>query len=404
MAKSKYISFTAARLRKLTPGDTIQTYKDINKRGFQVRVHPSGKVTFEVYRKPRGSYAPVRVRIGYFPDMKLADASDRADEINALLNQGINPNQRAREIREQDAAENMTLAQGFERYIKAKQLSPATLNNYTRAIDRDMQDWKPKPLMGITREMVLTRYTEIEEAHGKTPAQRMAQTLRAVWNFCNDMADDGGMPYGICPVQILNKQRKAWSRTDSRARRIREEELPAWFEAVRAEGGKAGTYLEFLMLTGCRRREATSLRWEQIDFNKGTLTFLRTKNGTDHTLPMTKRVRELFKTRRKEDPHSTGPFRLDDPRKAIIRVMKASGTEFSSHDLRRSFTSLADLSGAGQYAIKAILNHATGNDVTGAHYAKYDDPRDLLAPLQKIEDYILSKAKAHDVEVLRVVK
>ena len=61
----------------------------------------------------------------------------------------------------------------------------------------------------------------------------------------------------------------------------------------------------------------------------------------------------------------------------------------SSH----AYTTLADLSGAGQYAIKAITNHANTNDVTGLHYASYDDPRDLLAPMQKIEDHILGLAR-----------
>ena len=393
MAKAKYIKFTVARLRKLTPGEQLHTYKDRDKPGLQFLVYPGRTKTFELYGKPRGQRVPVRVKIGTFPAISLKAAEDKATELRALLRQGIDPNQKEKAEREAETAKNLTLAQGFEKYSQSKKLAPCTLNNYQRAVNRDMSDWKDKPLAEITREMVLTRFASLDKNQSKTAAQRMAQVLRAVWTFCNDMDDSGEMPYGICPVTILNKQRKGWAKAGRRTRRIRPEELPEWLKAVRDESGVMGAYFEFLLLTGCRRREATTLTWDQVDFRKGTITFLKTKNGTDHTLPITKRLREILKTRKKAAADEPGPLWIDDPKKAIKRVINACGTEFSSHDLRRTYTTLADLSGAGQYAIKAITNHANTNDVTGLHYASYDDPRDLLAPMQKIEDYILGLAR-----------
>ncbi len=393
MAKAEYIRFTAARLRKLAPGDSLQTYKDRERPGLQLLVYPGGTKTFEIYAKPRGKRVPVRVKIGTFPAISLRDADEAASQIRALLKQGIDPNQKEKAERQKEDSKKLTLAQAFARYTEAKQLAPRTLDNYQRAINRDMADWKDRPLMDITREMVLTRFNYLDKETSKTAAQRMAQVLRAVWTFCNDLDDSGNMPYGICPVHILNRQKKGWAKTGKRVRRIRPEEMPAWLKAVRDEGGVMGAYLEFLLLTGCRRREATRLTWQQVTFRKGAFTFLATKNGTDHTLPMTQRVRDILKTRKQQSKDSPGPFWIDDPKKAIRRVMKASGTEFSSHDLRRTYITLADLSGAGQYAIKAITNHANTNDVTGLHYASYDDPRDLLEPMQKIENHILGLAR-----------
>ena len=76
---------------------------------------------------------------------------------------------------------------------------------------------------------------------------------------------------------------------------------------------------------------------------------------------------------------------------------------------------MADHSGAGQYSIKGALNHSSGGDVTGQYYAAYkplddsgnvnlDEVQAMGVSLQKIENYILSQAKAHRDNVLEVVK
>ncbi len=407
MDKLKF-KFTLAKLKTLSATGKRYTVKDTENPYLQCRVSPTGGRSLSIYRKPRGKHTAVRVTIRNTGSM--ADIKAEADAINKQLSAGINPNERQKE----EAALDVTLQEAFDKYVASKSLAPNTLKSYQKALDR-MDDWKEKPMRDITKLMVLELYNELA-ADSHTAAMKVPQVLRAVWNFQNDLTDDDA--FGRSPTTVLNKQKKKWSRTTTRNRKIPADKLPAWLDAVRAlphqqgDGERMAAYLEFLLLTGLRRREAGYLRWENVNLKDGYFIVRATKNHSDHCLPITCRTRQLLHSMR---DNGELVFGVEEPKKAINRVTAVCDVKFSSHDLRRTFTTLADHSGAGQYAIKGILNHSPGNDVTGTHYAAYrplDDAgnvdlsevESMREPLQKIEDYILSKAKAHRNNVLEVVK
>lgn len=56
-------------------------------------------------------------------------------------------------------------------------------------------------------------------------------------------------------------------------------------------------YLLLIILTGLRRQEAATLRWDQVDLNAKTLTVLDTKNHESHTLPLSGYLYELLLSR-----------------------------------------------------------------------------------------------------------
>jgi hypothetical protein len=60
------------------------------------------------------------------------------------------------------------------------------------------------------------------------------------------------------------------------------------------------------------------------------------------------------------------------------------------HDLRRSFVTIAESLDIGVYAVKTLVNHKEGNDVTSG-YIQMNTER-LRDPMQKITDFILSSA------------
>jgi integrase len=76
-----------------------------------------------------------------------------------------------------------------------------------------------------------------------------------------------------------------------------------------------------------------------------------------------------------------------EPRKPMARVTAHSGVAFTIHDLRRTFITIAESLDISAYAVKRLVNHSTGNDVT-AGYVVMDVER-LREPMQKITDYIL---------------
>jgi integrase len=150
-------------------------------------------------------------------------------------------------------------------------------------------------------------------------------------------------------------------------------------------------YFLLVLLTGLRRQEALDLRWEHVDLTGRTLTVTDTKNHQDHTLPLSDYLLEMLTSLK---ANAEGPYvfesskgRLQNLRYAMEKVINHSGVEFTIHDLRRTFATVADSLDIPGYAVKALLNHKTGTDVT-AGYVVINVER-LRDPMQRITDYIL---------------
>jgi integrase len=104
---------------------------------------------------------------------------------------------------------------------------------------------------------------------------------------------------------------------------------------------------------------------------------------------------ELF-TRRKAAAVSEYVFadtagrRISNFRYAQAAVTKGSEVTFCIHDLRRTFATIAESLDIPAYALKRLLNHANGADVTAGYIvANVERLRD---PMQKITDYVLKAA------------
>ena len=435
--------FTQARLGALPLADKVYTVEDTDQPGLICLVYPEssknpdGLKVLQVRRCPRGSRNAVRVKVcnlGELPMTALKDQPSvrgRVAEVLAKLRQGINPNDELRqqqaEQRQQAAADSVasvTLGAAFAQYIQTKALRKQTLDGYQRAIDRDLKAWKDKPLRAITGAMAVTRHAELVKAASPNVAMRAMQVLRATHRFASEFygTEDNELPFGRCPVDKLNRIQTKWSKGKARTGRLAVEELAPWLTAVRnlpvhqrrADGdwARVAVYLELILLTGLRRREAGYLRWEDVDLRRGTITVRETKNGDDHTLPITRRVRELLEQRQQATKKlqelavlqptdrnlqaachaETFVIGSAQIQRQLDVIAANTGLNIGPHDLRRTWASMADRAGIGAYGIKAALNHKTTGDVTGLHYAQVT-AEDLKPIMQQVEDAILRYAE-----------
>lgn len=125
-------------------------------------------------------------------------------------------------------------------------------------------------------------------------------------------------------------------------------------------------FLLLLLMTGLRVAEARTLNWANVDLEKGTFRAVDTKNGSDHTLPMTDSTRRMFQDRNKKDAGNSEwifPSPLDSSKSAsmsrtIERAIDESGVKFTAHDLRRTVATVASDLGYDLDKVSAVLNHA----------------------------------------------
>ena len=79
-----------------------------------------------------------------------------------------------------------------------------------------------------------------------------------------------------------------------------------------------------------------------------------------------------------------------ETKRFLTRVAERSGVKFTLHDLRRTFITIAESLDIPHYALKRLLNHRVGGDVTGG-YIVIDAER-LRAPVGRVASKIIQLA------------
>ena len=191
---------------------------------------------------------------------------------------------------------------------------------------------------------------------------------------------------------------------------LQREQLPAWFAAVKQISNPVvSAYLQALLLTGARTNELTAVRWEDMDFQWGSMT-IRDKMQRLRVIPLTPYMAHLLAClpRRNEFVFSSpgaASGHLEDPHAAHYRVCAVTGLNVTLHGLRRSFASLCEWIEMPAGIAAQIQGHAP-QGVREQHYIRR--PLDLLRMWHvKIEAWILEQAGIEFVPAqagLRVVK
>lgn len=400
---TKKLNFTKAAIEaEPLPDSGRTTLQDAGGResvpGLILRVTSAGARSFQVYKKINGK--PVRVTLGKYPDLTIEQARRQAQITIAKLVTGTNPNVEKRV----EKAKAVTLSEALENYLKSRPLKPTTVKDMRIAITHIAGDWLTIPLAKITPAMIQKRHKDFAETRSPARANLGMRYLRAVYNFAiARYLDDDQQPILTSNPVITLSRLKTWERVDRRRTYIAAHQLKPWFEAVQAFPGiDWSDYFQLVVLTGLRREEALSLKWEDVDFTGKTLTARDTKNHSDHTLPTPHYLLSLLQKRKADNDgrdskrqseyvfSDTTGKRISNPRYAQATITRLSGVAFTPHDLRRTFATIAESLDIPAYALKALLNHTTGQDVTGG-YLVISTER-LREPMQRISDFILKTA------------
>jgi integrase len=353
-------------------------------KGFGVRVTARGIKTFILQRRVNGKDR--RITIGRLGPLTAEQARREATKLLGAIATGRDPVSE----RKQAEVEAVSLGETFTAYLGARsELRPNTLKAYRRAMSVSFGDWRKRPLLEITGDMVGKRHALLGKGHGKAWANLSMRVLGALFNFAAaNYEADGKALVPDNPVKRLSRTR-AWFRVDRRETLIKPHQLRPWMDAVLdLDNGLARDYLQLVLLTGLRRSEALGLKWEDVDLVGRTLTVKGTKNHRDHTLPLPDYLAALLGRMPQHGAYvfegARGRLKLSPP---VEEVARRSAVPFRVHDLRRTFATIADSLDIPGYAVKALLNHKGGSDVTAGYIVASTER--LREPMQKIEAYVL---------------
>jgi integrase len=360
------------------PSSGNRVFFDSEVSGFGLRVTANGARSFILnYRTVGGRER--RKTIGAWPIWTATDARREAARLRHLVDQGGDP--LAEVQAEREAPTMAELADRFEQeHLPRKRSNTATdykrmLNLYIRPHFGNMK------VSAVDFVHVDRLHREITKAGHHTRANAVVRvmsrmfTLSMKWKMRSDN-----------PAKGIEKNHE-----NQRRRYMKGDELAKVTAALAAHPGKqAADIIRFLLLTGCRRGEALSCAWADIDLSTGTWSkpASSTKQKENHSVPLSAPVRLLLARIADEqvggNPPTDSPFVFpsDSARghRAEIKrdwasICKAAGiVGLRIHDLRHSFASELVSGGASLPLIGALLGHS--NVSTTQRYSHlYDSPQ-----------------------------
>lgn len=371
--KKNRINFTKAAIEALKPPASGRTYVyDVKTPGLAICVTKAGTKTFYLYRKVDGK--PERIRIAPWPDLTIEQARKHAERHNGAIADGKNPNDIRRATRGAP-----TLREVFDEYVelptrtKAKRpKSPKTIKDYRLQFDGYLSELADRQLSKISRSDIEKLHNHLATDSGYYAANRVLSLVKALYNTAIELGY-----YDANPAARLRAFEE-----ESRERFLQADEFPRFWQALEAEPSvKVRDFFKICLFVGQRRSNTQSMRWEDLNLERGIWTIPKTKTGK-HEVPLTVEALEILKRRRSEAaedavyvfPGRHGSGHLTDPMRQWGDILERAGIEdLRIHDLRRSLGSWQAITGASLPVIGKSLGH-TRPETTAIYGRLSDDP------------------------------
>lgn len=345
------LNFTKPALQKLPlpPAGRRDYYRDEREKGLLLDVRSTGSMTFYLYKKVNGK--PERMYLGQFPDMSIENARKASAGKKGEIAQGQNPQDEKRNIRNE-----ITFGELFTMYLERhSKLHKRSWQYDEREVTKFLSHWFKRKISDITKNEVQKLHTQIRYDNGLYQANRTLERIRAIYNKGIEWGWDG-----LNPASKIKKFREK-----SRDRFLQAEELPRFFEALALEENEvARDFFMVALLTGARKSNVMSMRWNELDLKAASWRIPETKNGEPLLIPLSSQALQILLEREKKSesiwvfPGTGKEGHLNDPKKAWHRVLKRAGiADLRVHDLRRTLGSWQAAIGANSYIIGKSLGH-----------------------------------------------
>jgi integrase len=279
------------------------------------------------------------------------------------------------------------LGDGFaatlDRYLERKRpsLKPSSFRDAERYLRQYSSPLHSLRLAQIDRRKVAAVLGGVETSAGPVSRNRARSALSGFFSWC--------IAEGLLDANPVTGTAKA-DEGGSRERVLTPEELRQLWCSLGDD--RFGNIVRLLLLTGQRRNEIGRLTWDEVDLAKRQIVLppSRTKNGREHTIPLSAQTMAVFERlpRRSDFLFGSHGFNDWDRAKSVLdqRLPMAS---WRIHDLRRTCaTQMAEL-GVQPHIIEAVLNHVSGHKggVAGVYNrATYGEP--IRDALQRWADHI----------------
>lgn len=366
--KAGSVRLTKARVNAAEPAEAVVRLWDSVVPGFHLRVAPGGAKSYALTcQRPDGS--KVHLTIGRVGAWTVEAAREKAAELRAVHDSGKDA--RAFLKGEREAKDIAGLVRLWRTEGYRDQLKPSSQRSYDSII-------KNVILPGLGNRLIKDLdFPTVRTLHRKEArenpinANRMITVLSRLMNIAED---EGLRPRGTNPcIRFPKLKEKPCPRILTTAELASMEGGMNTLEETGKLDRIAADLIRFLALSGLRAGEAANLRWQDVNLDRGTMTFVDHKTSESmgpKVLPLNQPLRAIL-TRRAEDRLGKLVFpglKQDRPIQGLrhmwLRILKVEGCESlrdaTPHDLRRTFMSVSVELGFPPAIGDTLLGHSLG--------------------------------------------
>lgn len=346
--------------------------------GLWLVVQPSGAKSWAVRYRADGK--PVKVTLGPYPLIGLADAREQGREVLEKVAKGENPAAEKRETRAiKFSAPVINPDRDLWRtvladYLKRDAAGLRSFEAVKRLLEKETAGWLERRIQDIGKRDVVEMLDAVTDRGAKVQANRVLAHVRRVFNWAK-----GRDIVTTNPTEGLEKP----AQEVSRDRVLAPAEVRDIWRAADALGYPFGPMVKLLFLTGQRLREVAEARWNEVDVDRQVWTIdpARAKNAERHDVPLTAPAIALFESlpRISKSPYilttsGTSPIsgfaRAKERIDALLRELDIERAgrgvrpsevperqRWTFHDIRRTVATNMAAGGVLIEVIERVLNH-----------------------------------------------
>ena len=382
--------------------------------GLRLAVKPNGTKLWE-FRFTINSKRNVTTFKTY-PTVTLEQARKKRDEYQKLINDGINPIEYFKQLKEENILDRngMFLNISFE-WLKKEEArtSPNTHINKVRAFEKDIIPFlKNKHIKEIAIKDVV-KILEIKLLQSHDVATKIFSYLDSLFRY--------SVYKGYCNRNILNDIKRGDIIPSKKYRHYSKiTDIDKFKELVNSIYTYNGSHsvrgaLKLVLHLPFRAENVCNLQWEYVDFDKKIITIPRGEmkikdiNLDDFKLPMSEEVENILRDQYEISGYqewvflgtnNRSPINSESPNKAL-KIMgfndEANGKKITLHGFRGTCRSLLDtLDTENKFSFEAkekLLDHHNNSKVVRAYTNKSDYFEHIKPIVYFWSDFVLNLRK-----------
>lgn len=315
---------------------------------------------------------PQTITYGPYPEVSLADARKRRDEVKAMLRAGEDPMAQRREAKNR---QKMTLRAAANAYWNGRQdLSPGYVANALAGITNHLGELLDKDVGEIDREALITELARMDARGLFSYVRKVRMWSGQVFEWCveHDLME-------INPAPLIRPEKAFGKRKTQHFASLPLNEVPEFLERLSLEQNtQAVIACRLLAITWVRTGELRLMEECEVDFQRRlwVIPASKMKRDRDHHVPLTDQaiaiIRDLQARKRPNARYLFGhPSRLDRPmsENAVLSVIYRLGYKgrMTGHGWRTAASTWANEHGFSPDAIERQLSHKPGDQIRAVY-------------------------------------